>query len=335
MPSPRSSAAPSAAAPAAILGGDAPPEVIEAITWMVNLKSGEVTERERLEFTAWYEADAAHRYAWDRLSASVARVDLVRDVQSETGSRLGSGIVRREMSRRRVVKALALGGAAITATGLADRVLPVREILADQATWTGERRVLTLADGVTLILGPRAAANLHSEAQADRVELLAGDLFVTLEAGRQRPVHITLGDWRLEPSAGRVSLHRHGPSLSMVGLDAPVRAAVGGRRFTVEAAEALSFEDGALSQRPIDRDVEAAWTRGLLILRDGHLAGVVRALQPYFVGLIRISPAAAAVRVAGVFDLSDPRGTLGTLADGFPITVRTVTPFWLSVDAVA
>ena len=334
MPSPSSSDARSAVAPAAILGGDAPPEVIEAITWMVNLKSGEVTERERREFEAWYGADPAHRRAWDRLSASVARVDLVRDVQSGTGGRLGSGIVRREMSRRRVVKTLALGGAATAAIGLADRVLPVRDLLADQGTWTGERRVLTLAEGVTLILGPRAAANLHSEAQADHVELLAGDLFVTVEADRRRPVHITLGDWLLEPSPGRVSLHQDGPSLSMVGLDAPVRAAVGGRRFTVEAAQALSFEDGALSQRRIDGDVEAAWTRGLLILRDGHLAGVVRALQPYFVGLIRISPAAASVRVAGVFDLSDPRGTLATLAEGFPITVRAVTPFWLSVDAI-
>lgn len=120
----------------------------------------------------------------------------------------------------------------------------------------------------------------------------------------------------------------------MVGLDAPVRATVGGRRFTVEAAQTLSVEERALHQGRVDVEAEAAWTKGLLILRDGHPAGVVRALQPYFVGLIRISPAAA-VRGAGVFELSDPRGTLVTLADSFPITVRAVTPFWLSVDAVA
>lgn len=335
MPSSRSSNARSGGAPATALSGDAPPEVMEAITWMVNLKSGEVTEREHRAFEAWYEADAAHRRAWNRLAASMARVDRVRAVQSATGDRIGSRLALREMSRRRVMKTLAFGGAAATALGLADRVRPVHEALAEQATWTGERRALTLAGGGSLILGPRSAANLSSDAQTDRIELLAGDLFVALEADGRRSVHITLGDWRLEPTAGRVSLHRDGASRAMVALDAPVRATIGGRRFTIEAAQTLSFEDGALSQRRADGEVAAAWTRGLLILRDGYLAGVVRALQPYFVGLIRISPAAAAIRVAGVFDLNDPRGTLVSLAEGFPITVRAVTPFWLSVDASA
>ena len=313
---------------------DTPPEVVEAIAWMVNLKSGAVTERERRDFELWYRADSTHRQAWDRLSASVAGVDLVRGAQSNGGG-LGRGLVRRDMTRRGAVKALALGGAAAAGLGLADRVLPVRDVLADHTTWTGERRVLSLAGGGSLMLGPRSAANLRGDALSDRIELLAGDLFVTLDAARPRPVQVTVGDWGLEPTGGRLSLHRHGSSLAMVGLDAPVLASVGGRRFTVEAAQTLSFEDGALSQTRIDSEAEAAWTRGLLILRDGHLAGVVRALQPYCVGLIRISPAAAAVRVAGVFDLSDPRGTLVALAEGFPISVRAVTPFWLSVDAVA
>lgn len=222
------------------------------------------------------------------------------------------------MSRRRAVKTLALGGAAIAGAGLADRVLPVRDVLADQTTWTGERRALGLEGGGSLILGPRSAANLRSDAGATRIDLLAGDLFVTLDATRQRPLHVTLGDWSLEPTGGRLSLHRHGQTRSMVGLDAPVRAFAGGRRFTVEAAQTLAFEDGALSQRPIDRDTEVAWTRGHLILRAGHLAALVRALQPYFVGLIRISPSAAAIPVAGLFDLSNPRGTLSALAEGFP-----------------
>ncbi|MCJ2134990.1 DUF4880 domain-containing protein [Methylobacterium sp. J-026] len=314
---------------------EVPPAVIEAITWMVNLNSGAVTACERRDFAAWYEADAAHREAWGRLSASLARADLVRDAQPVSGDGLGRRLVRGEMSRRRFVKTVALGGAAVAGAGLADRVRPLGDLLADQTTWTGERRALDLAGGGSLILGPRSAVNLGGNAGTDRIDLLTGDLFVTLDAARRRPLHVTMGDWLLEPTAGRLSLHRNGPSLAMVGLDAPVRATVGGRRLSVEATETLTFEDGALRQGRADVEVEAAWTRGLLILRDGHLAGVVRALQPYFVGLIRVSPAAAAVRVAGVFDVSDPHGTLDALTEIAPVTIRAVTPFWLSVDVIA
>ncbi|MNV58951.1 fec operon regulator FecR [compost metagenome] len=76
----------------------------------------------------------------------------------------------------------------------------------------------------------------------------------------------------------------------------------------------------------------AGWTEGVLDVRDDPLGDVIAALRPWRKGLIRISPAAARLRVFGVFHLRDNMQALQALVDTQPITVTTYGPMLTLID---
>lgn len=300
--------------------------------WRVNLSSGEATEREQAEFAVWYDADLSHRRAWDNLSRSLGTLSVVSASPLTKGS-LGRRALQEATDRRRVLRTAMLGAAAMTSFAVGDRLVPLRTLLADHKTWTGEHKEIELPRGSVVILGPRSAVNLRSGIDRDRIELLAGSLLLKPGGMSSHAVDLALGDWLLKPSTGRVSLHDDDTQFSAAPLDAAMTAVIPGRApFEVDARQGLALENGSLVRRAVDVARETSWSTGFLVIEDGRLAALVQSLRPYFVGVIRISPAAAAMRIAGVFKLREPRDTLLALSETLPIKVRMVTPFWLNVD---
>lgn len=310
------------------------PAVEDAIGWMVNLNSGEATSREHAEFRRWYELHPANRAAWDRLSGSLGPLRVAADLSSPKGT-LTRRIAQREMSRRRFIKTAAAGAATTGALVLVNRVYPLRDFLADHFTWTGQRETIALNGGGSLTLAPKTAVNVRHGEDKDCIELLSGEVFVKSVEGRSRPLDLVMRDWVLRPTSGRVALHNRDEMFSATTLDQPLDVDIANDTTKrLEAGQTLALEDGALSQYPADVTSEAAWADGLLIAKDRPLADVVTSIRPYFVGVIRVSSAAARIRVGGVFRLGEPRKTLTALAETLPLSVREVTPFWLSIDLV-
>lgn len=308
------------------------PAVAEAIMWMVNLKSGEATDSERSDFAEWYEADTAHARAWKHLSASLGPMNIAGTISLPKGA-LAHRVIKEEVNRRHVLKAATCGIALVTSTAVADQWIPLQTLLADFSTWTGKQREIALPDGGRMTLGPRAAANLQSDRTRDQIELLAGDLFITSGTSRNRYINIAMNDWFLTLPTGRASFHNHGAHISAVALNSKMTATIaGGAPIEIDARHSLLIENGTVVRRAANITREESWSSGLLVVDDDSLDNLIRYLRPYFVGLIRATPAANKLRIAGVFRLLDPRNTLLALSENFPIKVREVTPFWLSVD---
>jgi transmembrane sensor len=62
---------------------------------------------------------------------------------------------------------------------------------------------------------------------------------------------------------------------------------------------------------------------------------VVDALRPYRRGIIRITPAAARLRVLGAFPLDDTSRALESLRQTLPIDVSSLGGWFVSIDLVS
>ena len=78
----------------------------------------------------------------------------------------------------------------------------------------------------------------------------------------------------------------------------------------------------------------ASWTEGVLDVRDEPLGDVVAALGAWRKGLLRVSPAAARLRVFGVFRLNDTTQALQALVDTQPIRVTSYGPLLTLIDTI-
>ena len=74
-----------------------------------------------------------------------------------------------------------------------------------------------------------------------------------------------------------------------------------------------------------------AWVDGLVVAKDWRLDYFAQYLARQRVGMIRVDPAVAALRLSGVFPLDDAERALKALEPALPIVVTRHTQYWLQV----
>ncbi|MCO3695219.1 FecR family protein [Pseudomonas aeruginosa] len=273
------------------------PILDEAAEWLVRLQDSGCTDDTRQACAQWRQRSPQHAHAWERaerLLQCLGRLPPALALPT-----LGR---ERGLDRRRAIKhlALVLGGASL---GLATwQAEPLRDWLADQRTGVGEQRRLTLPDGSLLTLNTDSAVDLAFDASQRLVRLLRGEIFVDSRADR---VAVLAGRVELSPLHGRGRWLESGESVRL-GADGEARR--------------LAF-DG----------LPDAWTRGMLMADRMPLAEVLAELARYRRGVLRCDPQLARLAVSGAYPLLDLRRTLGMLQATYPLKVRGVTDYWISL----
>jgi transmembrane sensor len=301
-----------------------------AATWYVDLRMGTPCESILLAHRKWLESDPRHRQAWervDRLQATLGRVS--PDIASPT-------LHSAQVHRRSVLKVLSLLLVSGGAGTLVWRTTPLPDLMADLATGTGEHREIRLEDGSRLQLDTATAVNLRLTAQLREVHLLHGAIAIQTAKDR-RPfiVHTDQGSIRalgtqfvVRSAEGntRVSVQQHAVEVRPAMLpDTPV---------VLPAGQQLSFTAHHV-QRPQTADPQVdAWTRGVLVASNWRLDDFLAELQRYRPGYVECAPGCAGLRVSGAFFLGDTDRVLQTLAQSFPIKVRSFTRYWVRVQPV-
>ncbi|MCO3402565.1 FecR family protein [Pseudomonas aeruginosa] len=273
------------------------PILDEAAEWLVRLQDSGCTDDTRQACAQWRQRSPQHAHAWERaerLLQCLGRLPPALALPT-----LGR---ERGLDRRRAIKhlALVLGGASL---GLATwQAEPLRDWLADQRTGVGEQRRLTLPDGSLLTLNTDSAVDLAFDASQRLVRLLRGEIFV---------------DSRADPRPFRVAT-------------AEARLHAGAARFNVRQEMAATRADGEARRLAFD-GLPDAWTRGMLMADRMPLAEVLAELARYRRGVLRCDPQLARLAVSGAYPLLDLRRTLGMLQATYPLKVRGVTDYWISL----
>lgn len=332
-----------------------------AAGWLATLNAGAVSDDQRRAFNAWLAASPGNRLAWERMAGAIeqtfrpgpvaggddrqparrpgphqSRTEIRTETRPEIRPETRAGARDVPAGRRALLRAAAavFGGAAAGA-GLiwAERMAPLVHWGASLRTGTGERRTLALAGGGEITLAARSAVDLGVEAGRRVVRLRTGAVLARPMAGHDgspslavRTVHgeVTAG-------AGRFMVRDEGGH-SYVGVltDRAWASPWGKEGRELTADQALRFGPG-LSEggTPPSPRTASAWSGGRLEADGSPLGEVVDILRDYRRGFIRISPAAAAIRLHGSFDLDDSDRVLALLASTLPIDVRISSGGWL------
>jgi transmembrane sensor len=317
-----------------------------AIEWLVVMRSGTTTATEQQAFERWLRDNTAHRQAWQQLTGPVQSLFTQAHALNQrhpgqaeviNGTLLDSS--RRQAQRRRVLRgALAVGGLSAGAALLADRCWPLQDMLAELRTGTGQRREFALADGSTLLLNARSAANLLHIPGLRGVTLQAGEAIAQVTAGDTSFAMCgPHGQIRVGAGVQARMLMRLDTTRSLaVALEQPLQLSTPqGAQQVLSPGEAAWFGPHGIDVAPHIASTAATWQRGQLEVHDRPLGEVVAALRTYRRGFIHITDTAAALQVYGSYSLDDTDHALAAIAQTLPVAVHRQAGGWLVRIALA
>lgn len=308
----------------------------QAIEWMVVMHSGRSGDSERAAFAQWLSADPRHAQAWQRLGAALdttlgagqhrPRADTVDATLHKAAAQSGR--------RRRMLRgALAMGGVGMGSAWLAQSSGLLPDWRADLHTATGERRTVTLADGSRLDLDARTSVDIVFGPHQRLVHLRQGQLLAHVQSAAPQPFVVRCRDGQVQSTGQRFMLRQEDERTLALALDSDLllatRASGAGETLRRGASAYLDGHSISAAASVAMPDAATAWVQGMLHAEDMPLGQVLAALKPYRLGFVRVSAAAARLRVTGVYGLDDSDATLQTLADTLPIEVRRYQGGWL------
>jgi len=208
-------------------------------------------------------------------------------------------------------RAFVTGAVAASAAGVATLYPPfglwptLDEMRADYRTGTGERRTVTIAQGLQVELNTRTAVARGSDDRAYRLRLISGE--VAVDARRlARPAVIETRHGQASATDGQFSARLRDDGFCVtcsegaIDVRAPDRPAirlVRGQQVTVGGNDAPAVV-------PVDPAIADAWRRGALIFNGQPLTEVVGELNRYRAGRIVLTNGALGTRkVNGIFQL--------------------------------
>jgi transmembrane sensor len=315
----------------------------QAIDWMVELRSGAVSDGQRAAFHAWLAADTRHRDAWLSLGGALdatfgqARADKGRasGARTEAVAHAIEQAAVLSARRRRVLRAaLGVAGLGLGSSWVARSSGLLADWRADLHTATGERKTFTLADGSRLQLDARSSVDVRFSDGLRLVQLRQGQLRAEVFADAApfvvRTEHADIRALGAQFMVRQEEARSHAVALRD-GLEVSTRLAAPAQREILAQGQG-AWIDGTQITRQAGTGLTtaaSAWTHGLLHAEDQRLDEVLAALKPYRLGYIRVSPEAARLRVTGIFGLDDSDAALQALAETLPIDVHRHSGGWL------
>lgn len=310
------------------------PAIREAIDWSVRLSSGAATSADREAFEHWLALDSGHRHAWQAVSGVLEAsftplLELPGSTSAATRALRSGGL---SLQRRRLLRGsgallLLLGVPGVLAL---QRRMPLGGLVSDYYSGTGERKRIPLPDGSVLLLNARTTVDVEFSAAQRRVRLHQGELNIQVAPDPARPLEvITEQGWvRALGTRFSVATQAQRSAVSVQEHSVQVRNHAG-QSVVVTRGQTVRFEHDTLAPVADEQGRQDAWMQGRLEVDDESLGRVIEALRPYRYGVLRVSPAAAQLRVFGVFPLDGSDRALQALAQVLPIRVEQYGPLTL------
>lgn len=145
----------------------------EASGWIVRIKAHDATERDRIDFQAWLDADPDNPKAYAKLERTWGAVQSLQHLKGRAAANDTAPRPRRSWT----LPAAAIAACALLAAGLGvwfTQAPPAFAPSEHYATAPAEVRTITLADGSTITLSGAGEASVTLSNQERRVELIRG-----------------------------------------------------------------------------------------------------------------------------------------------------------------
>jgi transmembrane sensor len=271
----------------------------EAYDWVARFAAGDARPADLAAFRQWAARSPAHAAAFARaslfwkVSGAAGQELLAEDIAMQDAGRQPFMARPARMGRRAL-----LGGAlAASAAGVAAMVIrpPLglwpswSEFRADYRTEPGAQRQIALADHVSIELNTRTSIALRSiEGQADRIELIAGELAVATVAGTMGPVVVAARNGQTMSTAGtRFNVLYEDDVVCVTCVEGVVQVTQGASSVRLPAGRQMTYSDQGLGPAvAIDPAVVTAWQSGIVIFQSTPVSQVVAEINRYRPGRV-------------------------------------------------
>ncbi|MDH4413790.1 MAG: FecR family protein [Rhizobium sp.] len=312
----------------------------DAMDWLMRLREAPTDADLICTWEDWLQASEAHAGAWARICRTWdalgdlpahAPEPVVRPIETITAGPVSASGWR--FSRR----GLGLATAALMSAGLVAMVFgPAMQVRlqADFRTGVGQTEIVTLADGSKVTLAPETALADEFDGTARHVRLLAGEAFFEVERDTTRPFVVDAPDAsvRVLGTAFSVRDTGHGTRVELAHGAIALKAdkADDSAELTLQPGDVVTVDraDGRTARGQVDPTDIALWRQGRLAVTDQPLGEVVALIQRQHPGwTVMPEGDVAALRVTGLYDLSDPDKALMALTAPFGLQVRRASPY--------
>lgn len=309
-----------------------------AAEWAARLGGDPLSEAERRALVRWIGRSPSHRAALEEARATWAKLG---QLGLHPGA-LGLGLPPVAMARRRPsvsMRAAALAAGVLVAAWagaafwLGD---PLTALAADHRSEPGEQKIVTLADGSMVHLGPASAIAVHYTEATRRVELLSGVAYFSaapMMGGEFRPFVVEAGNGTARALGTQFMVDRLPEAVEVTVVEHAVEVALAdgeGRRprAVLNPGQSVRYAETGLGPvGDVRLALATAWQHGSLIFDRVPLGEVVAELNRYRRGRIVITdPALASRTVSGVFESHDPDAALATIIRVLEIQSASLPP---------
>ena len=287
----------------------------EAVEWHVRLT--EADEKTWTEFTAWLEADPAHRIAFDRVE------DIDRELENEAFSDISDAEAPVFASPvRRFAPWIAAAGLAASFV-LAFLFFNRAPAPIEYATRTGETRTVNLADGTQIHINTATVLRVDGPRH---ITLEKGEALFHVASDPGHPFVVTSGDRNIRDIGTVFDVLRSAGTVTVVVAEGRVGVSPRGnqsRELALQQGDRLVHSEatGATTVEKVDPDQALAWRHGYLVYRNAPLSVVVGDLNRYFAAPIALDPQAAKQRFTGVLRIDNQDAVLNRISQFLPIRV--------------
>ncbi|MBG0812530.1 FecR family protein [Methylosinus sp. H3A] len=280
-----------------------------AIEWWTRLDCRAPTPQEREAFVLWLTRDPSNREAFEKVCRIWGDLEGLRPLIDEF-----EVPPPRRMPHARVAAGLAGLAFALLSYVFFDDAWIM--LWAQARTGVAETRMVRLADGSRIELGPRSAISLDFDEGKRNVTLLRGEAWFDVAPDADRPFSVLIARGSVTALGTSFDISTTGERTEVTVAQHRVRVMAGGPAIIVDEGEQSAFGPGAAAVAPyrVQVDHVTAWRRGKLIFDDRPLTEVVSVLGHYLRGYILIlDPSIRERRVSGVFDAAEPMAAISAI----------------------
>lgn len=302
----------------------------QAAVWLVRLDD-QPSDADQRAFSEWLALAPEHANAIERLQGSLAPLRKL----PRAPARAALATLTHKTSGGRALKALALAALVVVPGALALQQFPPAYLMADIRTGTGEWREQQLADGTWLRLDARSAVDLNFDAQSRTLHLISGEILLDVAKDAGRPFRVITDQGSVRALGTRFVVERLDGATRLAMIESSTEVKNAEQQRTVHAGQQVRFDhSGIYPQAAVDgAEIEQAWTRHQLIVKDQPLSEVLDQLNRYHSGYLMFDRTELAkIKVTAVLPADDSARALRLLARSLPIQIATFTPWMTRVS---
>ncbi len=320
----------------------------QAVAWYARLCSGSAGEAEQAAWLRWHQQHPDHQRAWQRIEA-------MRATLQQAPAAIASPVLRARLAaggpgRRQVLRSVLLLASGGTVGYLswqsAQQHGLLQPLLADYSTGVGSQRRVALPDGSLLIMNTDSAVDVRFDTAQRRVRLLKGEILIETARHRQgqgtavpsdpHPFIIETMQGTVRALGTRFTVRQFDDHAQVAVLDDAVElraARLPAQPVILRAGQQARLSASAIGPASQADDNAGLWHTGSLLVNDRSLGEVVAELARYRRGRLVCAANVAQLRISGVFPLADTDRALLLLVQSFPLRLRSMTRYWVSLEA--